>query len=612
MYDNRLLIAAQQGDEAAFAALYDRNVEGIYDFCWALTGDTGEASRLVGDVFALAARHLRDIVDASQLRPWLLAIARDRVLTEDEAGTLRSGWGAATGSAGGAEPLGNNELRRWVRSAAATLALADQVVIELGLRHDLDGDQLAAAIGCPPERVEAIFAQVEAEAEHVLGTLVLARQGRGDCPQLAALLEGWDQAPSADTTDIVAEHAPVCERCSRRLAVAHPLDLLGAAPPAPVPPALRNEVLDLVAAELARVAVLPPLAEPAEPDVGPAAGALAMSAAEPATTVAAASAPPVPAPDPLGDRHLWTSVPIVAGRDRRPWIPILAVAAIVVVVVALLALLLHPSSHTRVASAHLNTTTSQAPTTVAQVPVTPPGTIAPIASTTTSTTSTTLPASRLQLDTTRVDLGATATTAEVSLSDAGDVSARWRATTAVPWLTVNPASGLLQPGSAVGVTLTIDRAAVPAGSFDQRLSFLPSDNGGVPASLSVVGTNSGSSTTSTTPGATSTTIVTNGPSIGAVSASPATIQSAPCSNDQSVVSAAVTDSAAVTSVVVTYSLPDGRRGSTTMSRAATEWSAAIGGSRTSGTISYQVTASDSAGLTRTSPPQYITVTTCAL
>ena len=83
MYDTKLVIAAQEGDEAAFAALFDRNVDAVYDLCWALTGDAAEACRMVEDAFVLAARHIDEITDASQVRPWLLAIARDRALTED-------------------------------------------------------------------------------------------------------------------------------------------------------------------------------------------------------------------------------------------------------------------------------------------------------------------------------------------------------------------------------------------------------------------------------------------------------------------------------------------------------------------------------------------------
>jgi len=251
MYDTRLVTAAQQGDELAFAALFDRNVDAVHDLCWALTGDRDEAARIVGDVFTLVARHLGELTDASQLRPWLLAIARDRVLSEDQAGTLHTAWGARPEQPlSGGVPLGGSDLRWWTREAASVLALADQVVIELAFRYDLDADQLAAAIGVSADDLPQVLDQVEQEADLVLGALVLARQGQRDCPDLADLLEGWDGVPTVEVAESVDLHARTCGRCVRRLSVAHPLELLGSAPPVPPSPELRAIVLEQAGAEL--------------------------------------------------------------------------------------------------------------------------------------------------------------------------------------------------------------------------------------------------------------------------------------------------------------------------------------------------------------------------
>src|SRR5579862_3378417 len=198
MYDTKLVVAAQEGDDAAFAALYDRNAEAVYDFSWGLAGDERQASKMVEEAFVLAARHIDDVTDASQVRPWLLAIARDRALGDDQDGKLHTAWGTVPAVGAGRDTLSTAELRRWAREAGATLALADQAVLELSARHDLDGDQLACAIGCDPGQLDAVVSQVDQEADEVLGALVVARQGRKDCPELAALLEGWDGAPSVE------------------------------------------------------------------------------------------------------------------------------------------------------------------------------------------------------------------------------------------------------------------------------------------------------------------------------------------------------------------------------------------------------------------------------
>jgi len=615
MYDTKLVTAAQHGDEAAFAALFDRNVDGVYDLCFALVGEEGEASRLTALVFVLAARHLVDISDASQVRPWLLAITRDRVLAEDEAGTLQSAWGADSGaeaSGGGAsrgdasggkpsgpeaevEPLGTNELRRWVREAGATLALADQLVVELGTRYDLDPDQLIAAIGCRPDRLDSIVAQVEQEAEQVLGSLILARQGRKDCKRLAGLLAGWDGRPSVEVADVADRHAATCERCRRRRALVSPLELLAAAAAWPPPGDLRAQALEQAFAELP--------GSDSPPAVPAVAGVLA-AAARPDATVAMAPMPPATPP----------TVPAAApGGSDRPWGLIAAIgAAIVVLIVAVVLVLRSSPSSTKVASAPPSTTAALAPgTTTPATVAAAPVTIAPISTTTISST---LPAgvgSQLVLNTTSVDFGADATSAQIVLTDTGAGQAGWHAASPVPWLSVTPSSGFLQPAGEVQITFVINRAQAPNGSFAVTVAFVPSDAGGTSASLSVVGSDT-EPTTTTQPATTTTTQSTEGPVISGVSASPTSIDAAPCPSDESVVLATVSDPGGVTSVLVDFRLPTGASGSAPMTQSGTTWSASIGLSPSAGTITYEVRATGADGRVATSPASTITVRACSI
>jgi hypothetical protein len=69
----------------------------------------------------------------------------------------------------------------------------------------------------------------------------------------------------------------------------------------------------------------------------------------------------------------------------------------------------------------------------------------------------------------------------------------------------------------------------------------------------------------------------------------------------------------VASVVVTYSLPDGKRGSVEMTAetdGGATYTATIGDTSTTGDITYAVTATDSEGITKTSDSHTITVNTC--
>ena len=592
MYDEKLVRAAQQGDDAAFAAIYDRVADSVYDLAWALIGDAEEAGRIVEDTFVLAARHFQDLSDASQVRAWLLAIARDRILNEDEQGTLRSGWGArpevGDGAAEGNDPLGTVALRTWTAAAAAVLALTDQAVLELHLRHQLDDEQLAAAIGCSTAQLPSVIERVDAEAEHVLGALVVARQARRDCPQLLDELRSWDGTPTAGVADLVDAHAAGCERCGRRRSLVSPLELIAAAPLVVAPASLRTQVLDLALPELIS-------RRPVGGETVPATSATAVAAADEAGTAV---------------------VPVVAApARRRPLTPFLAIAAAVIVLAGALALVLRSPSRAQTAAAVRPGNLSVAgPTTSATGPTTTAAVVSLAPLDTTTITSTTLaPAARLELNASRVDFGPDATTAQITLRNTGAGATNWIGSSSAAWLTVSPASGHLDSLGAVSVFLVLDRRVAPRGPFEVHLAFQPSDPNQPTASIIAVGSSVGP-TTSTAPATTTTsspsTTALSGPAITGITASPSAVYAAPCNPDTSAVSATVTDAGSITSVSLIYSLADGRQGSTPMTERSGSWTGTVGPSSTSGTTSFHIVASDSNGGRSTSDSYAIAVAPC--
>lgn len=595
MYDAKLVRAAQEGDEAAFSAIYDRSVDAVHDLCWSLIGDAEEAGRIVEDTFVLAARHLRELSDASQVRAWLLAIARDRILTEDEQGTLRPGWGTdppgavETGApADPTEPLGTVSLRNWAARAAAVLALTDQAVLELQLRHQLEGDQLAAAIGCSEEQLRSVTERVDAEARHVIGALVVARQARRDCPELDAALGGWDGTPTADIADLVDSHAAGCERCSRRRSLVEPLELVAAAPVVGAPANLRNQVLDLTAVELAD-----------HRTAGPVQGVGVLGAAG----VSAASSDPD-----SGAVAVATEIP------RRRVTPVFALAAAVIVLAGALVLVLHNPSRQQTAAAvrpgNLSVapgpTTSDSPATTAVASLVPLDT-----STSTSTSTSVAPTGRLELNASKVDFGGDATSAQITLRNSGAGSVDWVASSSASWLAVSPAAGHLDSTGAASILLTLDRKVAPPGPFDVTIGFQPADHSQVATSVIAVGSATGPTTTTSSTSTTTSTTLASGPTITGLAASPSTVYSAPCNPNTSTVSVTVNDPATVTSVTMSYVLADGRKGTTALSpTGSNQWSGPLGPSSTSGTTTFRVTATDSTGASRSSDPGTVNVLPC--
>ena len=515
MYDTKLVRAAQEGDEAAFAAIYDRSADAVYDFCWSLIGDADEAARIVEETMVLAARHLGELSDPSQVRAWLLAIARDRILSEDDQGTLRAGWGLhSTVAADGTpelspeEPLGTVALRRWTADAAAVLALTDQSVLELQLRHELDPGQLAAAVGCSTQQLDGVTDRVDQEAEHVLGALVVARQARRDCPELSGILKGWDGTPTAEISDLVDTHATTCDRCGRRRALADPLELVKAAAVIPAPAALRNRVIDAVAPELGSHRTSATPATAAIAGLGPARGVVAGGVVAGGVVAGGASAAATTA-----------LIPTDASTKRRSIAPLVAIAAAAIVIAGGLILILRPPSRQQAAaSVRPGGGLITAPSTTAELtPVTTAAGALPSIETTSTTATTVVQVGRLEMNAARVDFGSDATSAQVTLRNSGLGGVDWTASSTAGALAVTPFSGHLDASGSLTVSLNLDRRFLPKGPFDIRLTFQPSDpaapsanldaigNSAGPATTTAVPTTSTSSTTSTTTGGTTTT-----------------------------------------------------------------------------------------------------------
>ena len=249
--DAELVRAATAGDRGAFAAIYDRYADRLHDFCWSVLRDRDEAADATQDAFLVAAERLGQLRDPERLRPWLYAVARSqalrrvrarsRVAPEEEMTELPD---PASGPEQAAE---RSDLRELVWNAAAGLSERDRALLDLHLRHGLEGAELGQAMGVEPGHAYVLLSRLRDQVERSLGALLVARLGRDDCPELAAILSGWDGRFTPLIRKRVARHVDACDVCGeRRRTAASPLALLAAVPPMPAPAFLRDRVLERV------------------------------------------------------------------------------------------------------------------------------------------------------------------------------------------------------------------------------------------------------------------------------------------------------------------------------------------------------------------------------
>jgi RNA polymerase sigma factor (sigma-70 family) len=253
--DGDLVRAAAEGDRQAFAEIYDRYADRLYDFCVGLLGDRDAAADCVQDAFCVAATDLGGLREPDKLRPWLYSIARHHAMrrlrhryreeVSDELPDMVSHEASPETLAG------QSELARLVAEAAGGLSDRDRELLDLSYRHGLDGPELAEALGVTLTSANTMMFRLRQTVERCLGALLVARGAHANpdaCPELATILKGWDGQFSVLMRKRMARHIDSCDTCEQdQRQQVNPVALLGSAAVfIPAPAALRRQTLDRV------------------------------------------------------------------------------------------------------------------------------------------------------------------------------------------------------------------------------------------------------------------------------------------------------------------------------------------------------------------------------
>jgi len=141
--DGELARAAAEGDRRAFAEIYDRYADRLYDYCVGMIGDRDAAADCVHDAFCVAATDLGALREPDKLRPWLYSITRHHAMRrlrhryrEEVSDAVPD---IASHEVGPDVAAGQSELARLVAEAAGGLSERDRELLELSYRHGLDG-----------------------------------------------------------------------------------------------------------------------------------------------------------------------------------------------------------------------------------------------------------------------------------------------------------------------------------------------------------------------------------------------------------------------------------------------------------------------------------------
>lgn len=253
--DASLVVAALGGDRAALGQIYDRYSNDIYSFAMSRLRNPDQAADATQETFVMVATRLSTLRHPERLRAWVFAIARNKIVDQvryaqrshtdvTESMAIYHGDHSASLSTN----LESVESASLLWDAAGSLTERDRDLLELSIRHGLDGEDLADALGVAISHLHVLKSRMNDRLKKAVGSLLIARMGTEDCPDLATILRDWDGMFTLDVRSRVTRHVSDCDVCDNKQAALIGRGMaFGMLPIIPAPPSLRGSTIDAMA-----------------------------------------------------------------------------------------------------------------------------------------------------------------------------------------------------------------------------------------------------------------------------------------------------------------------------------------------------------------------------
>jgi RNA polymerase sigma factor (sigma-70 family) len=234
--DVDLVARASDGDTDAYTTLYRRHVDTVHDHVARWTRDRALAADATQEAFVTLLHQLDTLRDGQMVLAWLMRTARNRAVdqlrrTEHEqpatttpdlidVSALTSVAPDRAGSP--AREAEANEAAALLWTIAAGLDERTFSVLDLTVRHGLNGPELAEALDTTPENAKVLVHQMREHVRSLFHATMLVTDDDGPCLDLAALQRTLPDPLDLPAARALEAHADACASCEpqRRGAIA--------------------------------------------------------------------------------------------------------------------------------------------------------------------------------------------------------------------------------------------------------------------------------------------------------------------------------------------------------------------------------------------------------
>jgi RNA polymerase sigma factor (sigma-70 family) len=257
--DSSLIELAKGGDQSAFAELYARYFDPVYDFVARMTRNRDEAADIAQDTFLKAMNALGGLQRGASFKSWIFTIARNTALNRIERSsrlrplTFEGEDGEEVGFdvvdtdrfSDPEEAAQANAVASLVWQAAAGLDPKQLSLLDLHLRQGLDSGEIADVLGVTKNNGYVMLNRLKKAVEDAIGAFIMFKDGRQYCGDLDVVLGKVDiDGMSPAVRKLVEGHVARCPGCAERKKKLAPLAAFAAFGAIGAPMGAKAHILD--------------------------------------------------------------------------------------------------------------------------------------------------------------------------------------------------------------------------------------------------------------------------------------------------------------------------------------------------------------------------------